>query len=120
MLIRALQPLEGIEAMRERRRPIAGRSLDGDDHSARSAAMPDEELCSGPGKLTQALGIELAENGGDLHDGPSASSRVNARWRDPRWSRARGSASRRRPSFPGASRRRATGTSPARGRVYRR
>ena len=52
VLIRALEPLEGIEAMRARR-----------------GAVRDEDLCSGPGKLTQALGIELTENGGDLHDG---------------------------------------------------
>ena len=29
-----------------------------------------EDLCSGPGKLTQALGVELAENGTSLLDGP--------------------------------------------------
>jgi DNA-3-methyladenine glycosylase len=58
VLIRALQPLEGIEEMRARRGPIG-------DRPAR-----EEDLCSGPGKLTQALGIELTENGGDLHDGP--------------------------------------------------
>jgi DNA-3-methyladenine glycosylase len=53
VLIRALEPLEGVELMRLRR----GRER-------------VEELCSGPGKLTQALGIELGHNGGDLSVGP--------------------------------------------------
>jgi len=61
VLIRALEPLEGIEAMRARRAP-GGAGI--------GTPMRDEDLCSGPGKLTQALGIELSENGGDLHDGP--------------------------------------------------
>jgi DNA-3-methyladenine glycosylase len=55
VLIRALEPLRGIELMRCRR----GR------HAL-------HELCSGPGKLTQALGIELGENSTSLTSGPIA------------------------------------------------
>ena len=47
VLIRALEPLDGIER----------------DARAARAASALEELCSGPGKLTQALGIELDLNG---------------------------------------------------------
>jgi DNA-3-methyladenine glycosylase len=71
VLIRALEPLEGIEAMRARRAP------DGQK-------MRDEDLCSGPGKLTQALGIELTENGGDLRDGPVRIFPREPEWRDPK------------------------------------
>jgi DNA-3-methyladenine glycosylase len=53
VLIRALEPLEGLELMRERR---------GVDSLG--------ELCSGPGKLTEALGISLEHNGCDLTVGP--------------------------------------------------
>jgi DNA-3-methyladenine glycosylase len=53
VLIRALEPLVGIEEMRLRR----GRARETD-------------LCSGPGKLTQALGVELVQNGTSLLDGP--------------------------------------------------
>jgi DNA-3-methyladenine glycosylase len=61
VLIRALAPLAGIETMRARRAP-GGVGV--------GTSMRDEELCSGPGKLTQALGIELSENGVDLARGP--------------------------------------------------
>lgn len=53
VLIRALQPLSGVEEMRARRGVLDG-----------------IELCSGPGKLTQALGIELSHNGSDLRGDP--------------------------------------------------
>jgi DNA-3-methyladenine glycosylase len=53
VLIRALEPLAGVELMRARR---------GRDRAT--------ELCSGPGKLTQALGIELDRNATSLLDGP--------------------------------------------------
>ncbi len=65
VLIRALEPLEGIEHMRRRR-----------------GLEPLERLCSGPGKLTQALGIELRHNGTDLARGPVVISGRPAAWRD--------------------------------------
>ncbi len=57
VLIRALEPVAGLELMRERR----GRER-------------EEDLCSGPGKLTQALAIELGENETSLLRGPIAIS----------------------------------------------
>jgi DNA-3-methyladenine glycosylase len=53
VLIRALEPLEALGAMRARR-----------------GLERPEDLCSGPGKLTQALGIWLDLNGSSLQDGP--------------------------------------------------
>ncbi len=49
VLIRALAPSAGIELMRERRGVVA-----------------ETDLCSGPGRLTQALGIDLDLNGSPL------------------------------------------------------
>ena len=42
----------------------------------------ERDLCSGPGKLTQALGIELDDNGVDLLRGPIVISSRPAAWRD--------------------------------------
>jgi DNA-3-methyladenine glycosylase len=55
VLIRALEPTHGIAAMRRRR--------DVDDVRA---------LCSGPGKLTEALGITIAHNALPLDRPPFA------------------------------------------------
>jgi DNA-3-methyladenine glycosylase len=54
-LVRALEPLEGLDAMRRRRVRKASRDT-----------LLDTDLCSGPARLTQALGIGRAENGCDL------------------------------------------------------
>ena len=63
VLIRALEPTAGLEEMRARRGvlPPPGES---------GSPRPDTELCSGPGKLTQALGVGLADNDADLTRDP--------------------------------------------------
>jgi DNA-3-methyladenine glycosylase len=54
VLIRALEPLEGLELMRARRVRAKWR---------RNKPVPlDHALCRGPGNLTTALGITLAHN----------------------------------------------------------
>jgi DNA-3-methyladenine glycosylase len=65
VLIRALQPVRGLDLMRARRR------------------LEDERmLCSGPGKLTQALDIELPDNQSDLIAGPIIILERPPEWRD--------------------------------------
>lgn len=53
VLIRALEPLDGIQVMKRRRKRVK-----------------KEDLTSGPGKLTQALGIDRRLNGADLTEKP--------------------------------------------------
>ena len=50
VLIRAVEPVEGVEVMMKRR----------------GASKLDANLTSGPGKLTQAMGIDLTHNKTDL------------------------------------------------------
>jgi DNA-3-methyladenine glycosylase len=65
VLIRALEPVDGIDHMRDRR-----------------GVQPVRQLCSGPGKLTQALGIGLELNNTDLLRGPVTFSDRPRAWRD--------------------------------------
>ena len=53
VLLRALEPTQGLERMRERR-----------------GLQTERLLCSGPGRLTQALGISGEHNGVTLGDPP--------------------------------------------------
>jgi len=66
VLIRALEPTEGIGLMRERR----GR-------------QQVQELCSGPGKLTEALGVGLDLNGAPLDEPPFGISSPRGEWARP-------------------------------------
>src|SRR5262249_23116323 len=62
VLIRGLDPLDGIEVMRRRRaRQAKGRRS---RRTADSISTPD--LCRGPGNLTMAMGITLADNRANL------------------------------------------------------
>ncbi len=54
VLIRALEPISGLDRMREHR----------------PSARRDEDLANGPAKLTRALGIKIAHNGVDVTKGP--------------------------------------------------
>ena len=53
VLLRAAAPVEGLPAMRD----------------ARPAARSDRDLCNGPAKLCQALGLERRHDGADLLSG---------------------------------------------------
>ena len=84
VLIRALEPVAGIAAMRRRR------------------GLADERaLCSGPGKLCEALGVTHRHNGLAARPAAVRIARTGARAGDRR--RARASASPRRSSTRGAS-----------------
>jgi DNA-3-methyladenine glycosylase len=65
VLVRAIEPTDGIEVMRMRR-----------------GAVADRELCNGPGKLTQALGIGLDLNGSWLADDHPGPIRIEPRRED--------------------------------------
>jgi DNA-3-methyladenine glycosylase len=73
LLIRALAPMRGLDEMRQ----------------ARVAARRDRDLCNGPAKLCQAMGIAGAENGTDLFvrrtrraDGEAPSTGIGVRLLD--------------------------------------
>jgi DNA-3-methyladenine glycosylase len=61
VLIRALDPLDGIATMRRRRR----RSMKG-RRRPHVAGLSNAALCRGPGNVTMAMGISLQENRLDL------------------------------------------------------
>jgi DNA-3-methyladenine glycosylase len=67
VLLRAVEPLDGVDLMRSRR-----------------GAVPDRSLADGPGKLTQALGLDLTDNGrtAEVYDdgvAPPAHPRIGPR-----------------------------------------
>ena len=61
VLIRALEPVDGIPLMRKRR--ARSRTL---RHQAPRRRIADHDLCKGPGNVTHAMGISLRENRLDL------------------------------------------------------
>jgi DNA-3-methyladenine glycosylase len=68
VLIRALEPLDGIPLMRRRRAPRRG-AAPATARMTRSGEIAVDDLCRGPGNLTKALGIDLRQNLCDLTSG---------------------------------------------------
>lgn len=62
VLIRALEPLDGVDLMRTRRSKAPWRKG--------KPPVPDHELCRGPGNLCRAMGITLEDNERPLTRGP--------------------------------------------------
>jgi DNA-3-methyladenine glycosylase len=61
VLIRALDPVDGVDVMRRRRsRAAKGR------RAMNGHALRPHDLCRGPGNVTMAMGITLAQNESDL------------------------------------------------------
>jgi DNA-3-methyladenine glycosylase len=73
VLIRALEPKDGVALMRRRR--------------GKPAASAAADLCRGPGNLTKALGITLAQNCLDLTSGALRIEDHNEPRRAVQWSR---------------------------------
>jgi DNA-3-methyladenine glycosylase len=67
VLIRALEPTEGLAEM-----------------AARRAVAREVDFCNGPGKLTQALGIDLELNNTNLYEGPILIHPREDGWKDPK------------------------------------
>ena len=62
VLIRAIEPILGLDLMKQRR-------LTGSERNSKSSASAREvNLCDGPGKLCQALEISRSQDGLDLLD----------------------------------------------------
>jgi DNA-3-methyladenine glycosylase len=59
VLLRALEPVEGIDAIRALR-----------THRPRKTPLKDRDLCSGPGRLCEALAVGRDLNGEDLTTSP--------------------------------------------------
>jgi DNA-3-methyladenine glycosylase len=75
VLIRALEPVRGIELMRARRGGL--------ERERPGGPARQRDLCSGPGKLTRALDIELVDNRADLSRGPLRISARPPGWEAP-------------------------------------
>lgn len=84
LLIRAVDPIEGVQAMRVDRILRTGRGRRGwtseraDHAAARLGRVPDDRLAIGPALVTAAFGIDTSWTGLDLCD-PASALRLETR-----------------------------------------
>jgi DNA-3-methyladenine glycosylase len=80
LLVRAVEPLEGLDRMRENRLTLlaARRKAPARPSTGRAVSLADHRLASGPGLVAAAFGIDVSWTGRDLCD-PASPLRLERR-----------------------------------------
>ncbi len=81
LLVRAVEPVEGIDAMRAARHAAADRPRSRSVRERSPMSIPDVRLAAGPGLVAAAFGIDRSHTGLDLCD-PESPLRLELRQAD--------------------------------------
>ena len=71
VLVRAVEPLEGLDLMRDSRAALHATRRKTPPRARRGRGLPDHRLASGPGLVAAAFGIDVTWTGTDLCDARS-------------------------------------------------
>ncbi len=81
LLVRAVEPMEGVDDMRVARKAAIGRRRSPDARERALRSIPDARLAAGPGLVAAAFGIDRSHTGLDLCD-PASPLRLELRQPD--------------------------------------